>query len=488
MKPDLASLRMAAPNAPESLLEQHLRRLDDDYYERFDLAAIAAHVTQLGKLSRLLPAAVLVEPAADGQTACTLLTYDEPGLFSVATGILMSLGFSITAGAAYTYGRVPPRRTHGAETRRLVVDTFVGHVAAGPTPDWVTALEQRLRSTVGLVERRGADGLDAAQRQVNEWVTERLQQVGARRPASPFATDVAIDQLADGATRLTVESEDTPAFLYSLSAALALYGVSVRRVRIATHGQRVHDELDVELPPASEATTVREQLRIAVLLTKQFTYFLDSAADPYAALSRFGWLASHVLGGAERAEWLALLAEPRAMPSLAALLGASDFLWEDFVRPHSSELLHILQRRLHSAAEAEPPLADVLQARPTREQRAALVAYRDRQALLIQADGIFDEDPDPRPLSRRLTSLAEELLRGAIQIVTAELGPPLAVRFGVFALGKFGARALGYASDLELLLVHDGSDAQPYFGELLEGVQTLFRGKQQGLFELDLRL
>lgn len=494
MKPDTAALQELVPDAPPGLVAEHVQRLDDSYFERFDVAAIAAHIRVLAQLSPLLPVDAIVTARDDGQVECTVLGFDAPGAFSVITGILMSLGFTIASGEADTYGPPLQRQSHRPTKdgqRRRIVDFFVGRLQTdAQLDDWTAELRERLANTFGLIQRHGATGVQQAHERVNEWVTQRLEQIGPAKPRSPFATDIGFNELSPGKLRLRVESEDTPAFLYSLSAALALHDVSIRRVRIQTVAGRIHDELEVELPAGSPAGQWQEHIRTAVLLSKQFTFFLEAAADPYTALTRFDWLATQTAGETRRADWLAVLANPAAMRYLARLLGASDFLWDDFIRQRYDEVLTTIRSRLEGAVH-EASLEAVLREMPAAGRRGALSAYRERQAFLIQLDGILDDAQDPLPLSRRLTTLAEELVVASVDLLRAELGERMGApseRYGIFALGKFGGAALGYASDLELLLVHEGAEHSQYWARLLEDLQALFRGKQEGLFQLDLRL
>jgi glutamate-ammonia-ligase adenylyltransferase len=96
------------------------------------------------------------------------------------------------------------------------------------------------------------------------------------------------------------------------------------------------------------------QLKLSVLLTKQFTYFLGEAPDPFSALSRFEQLAGEILSKPEQGHWLELLANPRALQDLARLLGASDFLWEDFIRLQYETLLPSLKPYLEGRDFSEP--------------------------------------------------------------------------------------------------------------------------------------
>src|SRR5438067_12745731 len=129
MKPDLSAMKLAAPDVPERLVAEHLARLEVRYFERFDGQAVTSHLRGLSELSQLLPVNVLVSPGAAGLVECTILGFDAPGLFSLVTGVLMSLGFSVLSGDVYTYG--PPVGPPGSRRadpyrRRRIVDVFIG--------------------------------------------------------------------------------------------------------------------------------------------------------------------------------------------------------------------------------------------------------------------------------------------------------------------------------------------------------------------------
>lgn len=512
-KPDPALLQRAAPDVSLDVIRQHLARLDDSYFERFDLDDIARHLRSLARLSPLAPADVQISSLTDGSVQCTILGLDAPGFFSIVTGIFASLGFSIGSGDVYTYG--PPAsqsrpRPHTLDTRqgprspsrRRIVDHFVGSLPVDASvAEWADELRRRLISTLILIENHGSEGATAARQRANEWVTQWLEQLDQVEPESPFSAEIEVNRQSEQRLRLLITSKDTPAFLYSLSSALALHDIDIKRIRIRTVAGQVHDELEVQVPSATEFEQWERVIRIVVALTKQFTYFLGSAADPYTALTRFDWLATQATADMQRDDWPDLLASPAAMLDLARLLGASDFLWDDFVRQHYQEVLAAIRDRVSGHAPAPSPNLDrLIQGQSHDQQKRRIVEYRDRQSFLIQLDDILDESNDPDPLSDRLTILAEELIDAATSVVYAELeqrlGPPTGkrglVRFSLLGLGKFGSKALGYASDLELLLVHDGNPndraAASFFNQLMLNLQETLQSKQQGLFELDLRL
>jgi glutamate-ammonia-ligase adenylyltransferase len=66
------------------------------------------------------------------------------------------------------------------------------------------------------------------------------------------------------------------------------------------------------------------------------------------------------------------------------------------------------------------------------------------------------------------------------------------------ALGKFGGRELGYASDLELIFIYEGDGGTnhsespvtngEYFNQLVQWLKKYILAKEAGIFELDFRL
>src|SRR5262249_5563167 len=60
--------------------------------------------------------------------------------------------------------------------------------------------------------------------------------------------------------------------------------------------------------------------------------------------------------------------------------------------------------------------------------------------------------------------------------------------FTICALGKFGGREMGYASDLEVLFVHDRRENTPSFELLVRRITEFIETRNQGIFHIDLRL
>jgi glutamate-ammonia-ligase adenylyltransferase len=250
----------------------------------------------------------------------------------------------------------------------------------------------------------------------------------------------------------------------------------------------------------------------------QFAYFLDRAPDPLTALERFEELARQIVAMPRAGEWLELLRNPVVMADLAKLLGASHFLWEDFVKWNADALLPLLERRARGEAVCLPMRSlprrleeSLAGAKRFDEQRKRLNEFKDRELFLIDLDHILgEENPDAgfQILSERLVFLAENLVATASRVVYMELvrlygeprvGKKKTAGLAVFGLGKLGGVALGYASDIELLFLYEedgetrgGSRGvltnAEFFAILAKETCDYIQAKREGIFEVDLRL
>ncbi|MFZ7112924.1 MAG: glutamate-ammonia-ligase adenylyltransferase [Desulfatiglandales bacterium] len=529
-KPDIAGLKKALPEIAPPFLEEHLARLSDRYFNRFSEKEIADHIKGLSEITPESPAKILLRSRRDGTVDCTVLAFDYPSEFSLITGVLAAMGFSILSGDVFTYKRkvmAPSRdvpRRKGPVTgvlpdllrRRRIIDHFTGVVHSSLAFNvWADEFTERLTSVIGLLEGGEDDKVNEAKHQVNEMVVQRLP--GPSAPEFPVLYPVRIEVGRQNGpfTSLRVVSEDTPAFLYSLSNALSLQGIVIEHVRIRTIRGRIEDRMDlVDLRGGRiKDGALLERLKVLVLLTKQFTYFLGKAPDPYRALSRFENLVKDILRHPEKGKWLDSLTAPETLTALARLLGTSDYLWEDFIRLQYETLLpmlrpHVVGRRFSTSAEAlKTRMEQAMQgARTLEEQQRCLNEFKDREIFLIDLDHILDPHVDFRVLSGRLTLLAETVVDAAAALVYADLvkafGRPrtsagLEAAHAVLGLGKLGGAALGYASDIELLFVYSDNgrtDGDPsltsaeFFERMAGMVRQAIKAKREGIFHVDMRL
>ena len=530
MKPEAEIFKTACPEINESFIEEHVSRLGERYFAVFSKKDICRHLRVLARLDSRNPVEMLIKMRKDGSVDCTVLGFDYPSVFSIITGILAAMGFSIISGDIYTYslaetrerkigrGKRRQNRATGKDPlrRRRIVDHFSGIVTAGyPFKEWIDEFSKRIRDAVTLLESGDEDSVAKAKQQVNEMVVRRLAQVHRDSPPVLYPIKMELDNESDTLTRLKVVSEDTPAFLYSLSNALSLHKVSIEHVRIRTIRGRIEDELllaDHHGMKILDENTL-DRIRLSVLLTKQFTYFLGQAPDPYRALSRFEYLVDDIMKLPSQGKWMDLLTDPQRLQGLAQLLGASDYLWEDFIRLQYESLLPMLKPHLDgmkvskSSESIQDRLDRALQKCDSlEEKRKALNAFKDREIFLIDLDHILDPESGFMALSRRLTGLAETIVRTSVSLIYRDLverfGRPksvagLEVRHAVLGLGKLGGAALGYASDIELLLVYSDNgktggsgsiDNAVFFDKLVREMLGFIEAKRDGIFRIDLRL
>lgn len=134
------------------------------------------------------------------------------------------------------------------------------------------------------------------------------------------------------------------------------------------------------------------------------------------------------------------------------------------------------------------------------EQLDQLRRIRHAVALRIGAADVMHALPLMR-VSDHLTELAEEIVRGALQIATAQMRqryPQLGeLPFAVVAYGKLGGMELSYSSDLDLVFVYRqepipgvDTDPQVFFTRLAQKlINALATQTQAGrCYEVDMRL
>jgi len=539
MKPSLARLCSLCPETEPKFINEHSVRLEDRYFQYFPEEAVAEHLRVLWGLSPEQPVQSLVQPREKSRLEVTVLAFDYPGEFSLITGILAASGFNILSGEVYTYSRYQPmpeeETTAGAKRgsfasrlrksksirtdplhRRRIIDHFVGSVASRLTPEvWEIQLQNHLAETIVLLERGDEESQQLARQRVNEQVAQYLASVQLPTEAVLFPVQIEVGSTLEDLSRVKVVAQDTPFFLYALSTALALRSIYIESIHIRTAANKIEDEfsfLDAQGKRIADADRL-DQVKFSVLLTKQFTYFLSGAPDPYAALCRFEQLVERVFELPEQGRWAELLSNPLILRDLARLLGASDYLWEDFIRLQYETLLPMLEPHLlgQSFSTPEGKLSDRLdealgQAGSVQERLSILNEFKDREIFLLELDHIVAPAASFRTLSEGLTRLAEVVLNAAVHFTFEQLlqryGRPLTVGrlpagFCLLGLGKLGGGDLGYASDIELLFVYsdngstDGAESIPnaeFFDRLVRDTSTAIHAKKQGIFEVDLRL
>ena len=504
------------PQVAPEVLDDFFEQLDDDYFTLFTAAQIAAHVQLVAAIDDEHPLHVRVVPRSAGSADILLVGYDLVGEFALITGAMTACGLNIREGQVFSYKRGPERLTPwGGHTRGgLIIDLFTVDTDADRPfdADAQKAFTTHLTTLIQL-QRQGRQ--QQARDTLNHRLINAIRTSGQSFPGRLFPVEVRIDNtVSPDWTVVHITAEDTPGFLYSLSNALAMRDFYVHRVNIRSVQGKVQDELCLGRRQGGKITSDagRQELRFIVVLIKQFTHFLTAAPDPAMALQHFDQFLDRLSPNASLAADLDWLCDDGAMQALATMLGSSGFLWEDFLRMQHANLLPVLKEmhdtdRPVDAATLRRRLREGLQAADAPAARkAALNTFKDREMFRIDLRHLQRPDLPFGVFADELTDLAEVVVAGALEVAQADLGErygrPLlddgaVCPFAILALGKFGGRELGYASDIEMLCVYGGSGATSgpqrlanteYATLLVQHLRDLIVARQSGIFEIDLRL
>ena len=504
------------PRVAPEVLDDFFDQLDEDYFALFTAEQIAAHVRLVPAIDDQHPLQVRVTPRGAASAGILLVGYDLVGEFALITGAMTACGLNIREGQVFSYKRGPERLTPwgGHTAGGLIVDLFTVDSDPGrPFDAPAQAAFGAFLTTLIQLQRQGRQ--QQARDTLNYRLTDAIRATGRSFPGRLFPVQVDIDNDASPDwTVVHIAAEDTPGFLYSLSNALAMRDFYLHRVNIRSVQGKVQDELCLGRRGGGKITSEQgqQELRLIVVLIKQFTNFLTAAPDPAKALQHFDQFVDRLAGSASLGANLDWLSEDGTMQALATMLGSSDFLWEDFLRMQHANLLPVLREmqatdRPLDAGTLRQRLGDALQQAGTPAARkVALNTFKDREMFRVDLRHLQRPDLPFGVFADELTDLAEVVVAGALDVAQTDLGErygrPLlddgqSCPFALFALGKFGGRELGYASDIEMLCVYGGSGATSgpqrlanteYATLLVQHLRDLIVARQSGIFEIDLRL
>jgi glutamate-ammonia-ligase adenylyltransferase len=503
-------------------IPDHRALMEPSYAETFNEEDIEHHA----KLLKILSADNLVEieasPAGEGRWQLIVVGYNHIGELSLMCGLLSVYGFDIADGNVFTAEQVSSDFRSGEKNSSdksvslSGVRKFVNVFTLRPSletvlPEVWDRYKHDLCELVGLL-RKGD------QKQIQGILAKRV--VGALRDVTETTTalypiEVEIDNASSQRyTVLYIRAEDTTGFLYELTNGLALAGIDIRRVIVNSIGNRVFDTLFVTDASGEKITdlTRQRELRAAVMLIKHFTHLLPGSPNPEAALLHFRDFLEHLFQQPNWLEELATLERPDVLQAVAKLLGVSNFLWEDFLRLQHENLFPVVadvealsEQKTRESIEEE--LNELLSSADDAAARIkSLNAFKDREMFRIDMRHILGHVEEFGQFSRELTDLAEVVVAAAMRICERDLekryGEPLLedgsrCPLCVGALGKCGGHELGFASDIELMFLYYGNGkttgpdeitTTEYFLKLVEAVMRTIQTRQEGIFQIDLRL
>ncbi len=488
-----------------SPVAEHTARMGPDYRRTFAPETQAHHALLASRLSEENPVEIEVRPLEEGRWEVTIVAFDYLGELSLITGLLFVHGLNIVEGAVFTY-----RENDGTGPRKIV-DVFV----VQPTReniDEMTWTEYR-RDLVDLLHLLAQGRREDAQ----GTLLRRFAQALPHYPEVAeiiHPVDIEVDNTtSERYTLLRIEAPDTVGFLYEFTNALALQGIYIAQVTVSTVGERVRDVLWVTDSAGRKILDPQKQqeVRVATVLVKQFTHLIPRAPDPEAALVHFRQFLADLFARPHWPEELVTLQNPSVLHALARLLGASDFLWDDFLRVQYEQLFPILRNveALHRGKEKITlwfELRSALEESPSWDENIRrLNAFKDREMFRVDMRyilGMTTIDEFAAELSDVAEVVVEEAYWLAYEHVVARYGRPMLPSgrecpLAVCGLGKLGGREMGFASDVELLFVYQGNgtttgpkvvDNAEFFERVVETFLDIVRSQREGIFEVDLQL
>lgn len=510
-----------------AVLDDFVASLDPLYFAQEAPEDVAAHVRMAADLGPDRPARLAVTARPAGRYDVAVVAFDYFAEFSILCGLLAVHRLNIESGHVHTFGlsragTTPARFQRGRRPRagatagssRKIVDVFRVVPWGGQGEPDAGGLEHDLLELLGLFT---AGRMDEARERLNRRLIESLGAPSSEAPDAPARREalapleIAFDNQASARwTVMDVRGRDTPGFLYALANALAMRAIYVHQVRIESVGQEARDRFWIARRDGRKIEDPAEQqvLRVAIALIKQFTSLLPWAPDPAQALRYFDQLLDRAM--AEDPEARRLLGRPEDLQELATVLGSSEFLWEDFLRMQFEHLMPVLgQWRSRELLDREA-LGRALRCRigaaaSPEDEKRLLNEFKDEQVLVIDMKHLLDPAVTLERFSHALADLAEAVVEEAASLCRRRLierhGRPLEASgaecpTAIFALGKFGGREMGYASDIELLVVYggpgrtekSGDDNGQFYDELVRELTRLIAAREEGIFHVDLRL
>jgi glutamate-ammonia-ligase adenylyltransferase len=518
-------------NVGEDVVRDFVSRMDPDYFQQFTLAEIAQHIGLAAQLDLDHPCRTLVLARPDGRWTLVIVAYDYFSEFAAICGLLSAAGLNIEEGRVYTFADVAPtpatRTSYGRPrprpkgrpglARKKIVDIF--RVSSlGGTPFGQRDQRQLLEDLSTMIRLLDAGKTEDVRQQVNRRLVERLSRHRTTFGGLLHTVQIGFDNSQSPTdTIMDIRSDDTPAFLYAFANALAMRNIYVTKAQFQNEGRKLHDRFFVRDRFGHKIVDPQDQrhLRLTAVLIKQFTHALTWASDPGKALDAYDQFLDLLIGNGtptKAGSTLDILSDEKAFPMLAKLLGASEFLWEDFLRRQHGNLLPLL-RHYEKAPLVKPASLlrreldrAVARGKTDDARKLALNRFKDQELFRIDMKHILESSTSLADFSLALTGLAEVIMRRSLSDCQAKLAkqhglPRLATKrpcgFAVMGMGKFGGRELGYASDIEVLFVYTGPghtsgrtriENSEYFERLAQELLQWIESKQEGIFHLDVRL
>ena len=513
-------------NPPSIVSEQTLLSQLGEAYGRLPLEIRSHHAELLERIRRTEDVEIFARPEEGSAWTVTVVSSDCVGILSIIAGLFAARRIDILGGDIFTprierpaapepRGRQRVRQRRPPHTAPTVPTKKILDIFKVRTPEKVDSVYWKgLRNELaGMIAMIASGKPEEAREKI---IDEVSQAVGSKRESETHLFPVTVEvenESSPSRTRLYIQSADTLGFLFEFTNALAMLNVDIERVEIRTVGGEARDTFWVREPSGAKISDPERlhELRAAAALIKQFTHLLPRSPNPAQALRQFTALARQMLSRRDWTSELETLESTTVLSTLAELMGVSRFLWEDFLRMQHENLFPVVRDvpsldGVHSRAQLEARLESQLREIPAgSDPLTRLNRFRDREMFRIDLRHITRRIGF-RDFSYELTDLSQAVITQATRLCHEELRQRLGVPAGtggepcswcLCALGKFGGREMGFASDLELIFVYEteGSTDGPqpvsnfqYFQEFVQTFLKTFTLRREGIFEVDLAL
>jgi glutamate-ammonia-ligase adenylyltransferase len=513
-------------------VQHHFDRLDSEYFLNNGMPQIINHIQMISQLSYSRLSKVNISTNDHRRYKLTITSFDYDYEFSKIAGLISSYFLKIIRGESYTYSNIedikkksdtPYRRqkrriyrgyeTKAADSMDAIIKkrkiVFLAEVEksekAGESYhiNW-NDFEDDLEAILRKLEDRKQDETEVLlDQRLYEYISISDTSGGEFSPI-----DIEVDNDSSLLyTILTVKSKDSFAFLYTFTHVLALKNYYIYKVEIDTIDGRINDRIFIMTDNGKKIRDEEkiQELKITIMLIKQYTSILKKAVNPHKALAYFEHLLNRVLESTKSDE-LPILGQPDVQENLAKIFGISDFIWEDLFRYNYSEMLplihsHELEKKMDNSQLQRHFYENYCMYKnrneiPLDEFTKNLNRFKDIEMFRIDARQILGHI-DFWDFAVELTALAEVIVIEALERSYSEAVQKKdfqdALPWAVFGLGKLGGMELGYASDIELMFVYDvpdWADSQVYsfFEQMLKTFLKLIHSKSEGIFEIDMNL
>ncbi len=430
----------------------------------------------------------------------SLAYQDFLGLFSIVAGLFSSCRFNIIRGTVST-------SKDSGRNKRVEI---VLEVEVKETPNW-----QALESDLDRLFKKAKQGeLDEARKELNTRIVHffRTHEESYLDKLYPIELNIRQD-LSTTETVVDLKTQDTMAFLYELTSALSSLEINITRMEIETKDRLVQDRIWLTSGSGEKITSERKlkELRWAILLVRQFTHLLPKVPDPLVALDQMASFGKEIFGREDFDDMLLALEETEILKRLSKIFGTSRFLWEEFIRTQHTSLIPLLedqatQKKKSKAAMKRELVKKIRGGKDFQQKVEALNHYKDHEMFRIDLRHLLWKASYLEEFAEEFSDLCEVVVEAGYHLAWDKLTKTMPLpmtssknqsELSILALGKFGGRELGYASDLELLFVYtDSSDTADefaqknleFYSELVRLFRAIIWARSEGVFEIDLRL